>query len=228
VLGNWRATLATQSLKGRSLVINEDWDKPMKESRVLLFERRPDEALRVLEEARNRYAASKDLELASFYSNLAGSCLASQGCDREALDAYELAEKLDPRGIGNKIAIANHLLLRMSRAEAARSKADEVLQMSAGNKALEHSALAVRGLADLELKSYGSAIRNFRELSRPEMLQELYASSCDLRLADRLLKIHLEQTGCKEYLLQVNRKAEREGDITTREAVRQILSQVSS
>jgi tetratricopeptide (TPR) repeat protein len=191
----------------------------MKEAMVLRSERRPNEALLILEEARARYTASEDLEIASFYSNLAGSCLAAQGRNSEALKAYEAAEKLYTRSAGNKLATAN-LLLQMSRPEAARSKAGEALQVTAGNKALEHAALAIRGLADIELGSYDSATRNFRELSRPEMLQELHASNCDLRLVDRLLKVHLERTACEEYLLEVSRKAELEGDVLTSKIVR--------
>lgn len=190
---------------------DSDKDAAFDEANVLLRKGRFDEAIVILRGGRDACRRDGDFATAAFYSSVTGSFLASRGLDEEALKEYQAAEDDDPDDAAWTLTTTNHLIDLDQGAEA-YAKALEALSKAGGEPSFLHAAYSLLGLADLALGREGDAIGAFSKSTASGLLRQLPASSCDLRLAERLLSQRLAVTLSRKYLSEVRLKARAEGD----------------
>lgn len=203
-------------------MFREGWEEKFMQANKLLAQRKLDDAWQFLQQASEDAAQDGCSSEAAFFSSVLGSAFTSQNRNDDALAAYLRAEKLEPDAVQHKLSIANLLLFGFGQAERALAKGSEALSLSS-NPTDVHCSRSVLGLAYLEAGDQGAAICNFAEMAKPDVVESLPASACDLRLTEALLEKAPTLERFEGYLQQVLQKAEDGKDLATLERVRSLL-----
>jgi tetratricopeptide (TPR) repeat protein len=204
-------------------MLSEDWEQPYHRANELFANGRFQEACQTLVNARKQSQGDGDAEAAAFFSNILGSFLAAQGKTGEAIQAYQVAETLDPSNLHWKLATANCLLFELNDPAAALTIASSIAQPEVPDKSILHSALSIGGISFWRLGKKAAAIDAFEKSTSGDLLALLPPSGCDLRLAELLLAEQASVRQCHDYLNRVLVKAIASGDVQTQEVVQQLI-----
>lgn len=194
-----------------------EWEATDRRVVELVRARDREEARRVLRAAISRAAADAPF-WAGHFADMLGSLFLAEGRDREALDTYLEAERLDPTEPSRLLRIANCLLYFLNRPAEALQRVDRTLESVDSASWVYLDARGIRGVALLRLGRVEEATRVFEAIIASA--ERLPATSCDLRLVDELVERRQALSDCRRYLDLVLAKAESEGnrDVTDRGA----------
>lgn len=193
---------------------------------ALIFKGKLEQACESLKEARTDAVDAGYSSEAAFFSNVLGSLLSSQeGSEESSLDAYIQAEALEPLEARWKLSVANFLLNGFEKPGEALSKGREALSLGSTPHDL-HGAHSIVGLALLRLGEEDGARNHFNQSAAPEIIGTFAASSCDLRLAEGLLRSVQMPATVPDYLQLVLEKARYEEDHSTLERVDKLLNEI--
>jgi tetratricopeptide (TPR) repeat protein len=181
----------------------------------LVREHQREQARRLLREGVDRAAAESPFWAGHFADRL-GSLLLADSRDREALEAYLEAARLDPAEPTRALSVVNCLLEFLNRPGEALERVDAALASLDEGGWVYCDARGLRGVALVRL----GRMREARELFERIALaaNRLPATSCDLRLVEELVARGECLAECRLYLDIVEAKArtERNEDVAAR------------
>jgi hypothetical protein len=185
----------------------ETWEATDARVAELVRLRRREEARQLLR-AMMTQAAGESPFWAGHFADCLGSLLLADQLDREALEAFLDAERLDPTDQSRKLRTASCLLFFLNRPAEALKRLEVTLQAADPSSWIYCDARGMRGVALFRLGRREEAGQVFETIA--SSAARLPASSCDLRLVDELVEGGQNLSGCRSYLDVVLQKAREE------------------
>jgi tetratricopeptide (TPR) repeat protein len=195
-------------------------------------ERRFTDAAEIMDRAREQAIAENSLQEAASYSGFLSTCLAILGRHRDAFDASEAAERLDPTEPHYTLRSVDLLVNYLSDPGSAWEKVSQLLSRVSEDDPSRYHALSLLGQAKLALGDSLAAIALFREIASQEMMERLrraeYAGVYDLGLVHALIKKGLVAQECRHYLRQIHDVALTNGNTHVVADLERLMAKISS
>ncbi len=185
---------------------------PFADYHALLAKREFDQAVKVMQRARDENRIRGQSVEAAAFGSLMAAALSLAGNLRAAEDAYRQAEADSPANPLLKLQLANFLVDKVGEPERALQEIEEVLPALRADRSTYHAAESSLGTIYAALGRIADAEHSFRELVRPAWLPGKEPRAYDFRLANALVARGAMLDECQAYAEVVAALAAEQGD----------------